>query len=270
MHLSEINIFPIKSLKGISLEKALVEDRGLQFDRRWMLIDEKNQFLTQREFPQLATIQVKIYDKSLIVSAKDNTLKVPFGATVDKTASAKVWSSSVKSKVYNDEINQWFSDILELNCKLVVMPEEAQRKVEPFYAVRKYVDTVSFADAYPFLLIGESSLNDLNERLEKSVPMNRFRPNLVISDSDAFAEDTWNKIKIGETVFHVVKPCARCVMTTVEQSTGERSGKEPLKTLAKYRTKNSKVLFGQNLIAEKPGKFIQVGDKVEIIKFNKV
>lgn len=266
MILSEINIYPIKSLKGISLENSLVEERGLQFDRRWMLVDEKNQFLTQREFPKMALIEVKVNSESLSVSANEESLEIPFDAIIDKTASAKVWSSRVTSNVYQDEINKWFSDVLETNCKLVVMPETAKRTVEPYYAVRKYKDTVSFADGYPFLLIGENSLNDLNGKLENPVPMNRFRPNLVVSGSDAFAEDDWKKIKIGETVFHVVKPCARCVMTTVDQKTGEKDGKEPLKTLAKYRNKNGKVMFGQNLISEKAGSFIKVGEKIEIIE----
>lgn len=266
MILSEINIYPVKSLKGISLENGLVEDRGLQFDRRWLLVDENNQFMTQREFPKMALIEVKVNGESLTVSAKDESLEIPFDAVIEKTASAKIWSSRVKSNVYQEHINQWFSDFLGINCKLVVMPETSKRAVEPYYAVRKYKDIVSFADAYPFLLIGENSLNDLNEKLKTPVPMNRFRPNLVVSGTDAFAEDNWKKIRIGETIFHVVKPCARCVMTTVEQETGVKDGKEPLKTLAKYRTKNGKVLFGQNLIADKAGSFIKVGDMVEVIE----
>ncbi|MCD9187788.1 MAG: MOSC domain-containing protein [Pyrinomonadaceae bacterium] len=266
MILSEINIYPIKSLKGISLANALVEERGLEFDRRWLLVDENNQFMTQREFPKMALIEVKVNGESLTVSANDKNLEIRFDAVVEKTASAKIWSSRVKSNVYEDNINQWFSDFLGTNCKLVVMPGTSKRAVEPYYAVRKYKDIVSFADAYPFLLLGENSLNDLNEKLENPVLMNRFRPNLVVSGAVAFAEDNWKKIRIGETVFHVVKPCARCVLTTVEQETGEKDGKEPLKTLAKYRTKNGKVLFGQNLIADKAGSFIKVGDSIEVIE----
>ncbi|HQU85509.1 MAG TPA: MOSC domain-containing protein [Pyrinomonadaceae bacterium] len=266
MNLSEINIYPVKSLKGISLENALVEEKGLQFDRRWMLVDEKNQFLTQREFPKMALIEVSVNLETLSFSADGKNLEVEFDKTIEKTASAKVWSSRVKSNVYEDNINDWFSNVLETKCKLVVMPQNAKRAVEPFYAVRKFKDTVSFADAFPFLLIGESSLKDLNEKLENPVPMNRFRPNLVVSGSEAFAEDTWKKIRIGETIFHVQKPCARCVMTTIDQQTAVKDGKEPLKTLAKYRTKNGKVLFGQNLIAEKAGSFVKIGDEVEILE----
>lgn len=266
MNLTEINIYPVKSLKGISLANALVEEKGLQFDRRWMLVDEKNNFLTQREFPKMALIEVSVNEETLSFSANGKNLEVSFNDVVEKTASAKVWSSRVKSNVYEDNINDWFSEALETKCKLVAMPENAKRAVEPFYAVRKFKDTVSFADAFPFLLIGENSLKDLNERLENPVPMNRFRPNFVVSGSEAFAEDTWKKIRIGETIFHVQKPCARCVMTTIDQTTGEKDGKEPLKTLASFRTKNGKVLFGQNLIAEKAGSFVKIGDEVEILE----
>jgi MOSC domain-containing protein len=131
-------------------------------------------------------------------------------------------------------------------------------------------DHVSFADAYPFLVIGENSLADLNARLDEALPMNRFRPNFVAADSEGFAEDSWKKIKIGETIFHVVKPCARCVMTTIEQTTGEKDGKEPLKTLADFRipkrSVKKKILFGQNLIAERAGEILRVGDKIEVLE----
>ncbi len=266
MFISEISIYPIKSLGGISLESSVIEERGLQFDRRWMLVDEKNQFLTQREFPKMAIIEVKVKTDSLIVSNKSESFKIPFEVDSEITTSAKVWSSSVKSRVYSNEINDWFSEILSIKCRLVLMPEDTKRKVNPFYAVRKFKDMVSFADGYPFLIIGENSLKDLNSKLENPVPMNRFRPNFVVSDSEAFAEDSWKKIKIGDEVFHVVKPCARCVMTTIDQTKGEKDGKEPLKTLAKYRTKNGKVLFGQNLIADKPGATVRIGDEIEILE----
>ncbi len=146
------------------------------------------------------------------------------------------------------------------------MPEETKRKVNPLYAVRRFQDTVSFADGYPFLLIGESSLADLNSRLETPLPMNRFRPNLVVRGGEAFAEDRWKKIRVGERTFHVVRPCARCVITTVDQARGEKAGNEPLKTLATYRNKNGKVLFGQNLIAEGAGGMVKVGDQIEILE----
>jgi uncharacterized protein len=269
MKLTEINIYPIKSFRGISLKQSRIEEKGLEFDRRWMIVDEKNGFLTQREFPKMAVLEVEI-KKSLIVRDGNNEIKIPFLPQTDKTANVKIWSGSCRAKVYEGEINDWLSDVLETDCKLVLMPAETKRAVNPFYAVNKFKDTVSFADGYPFLLIGESSLNDLNSRLEKKIPMNRFRPNFVFDDSEPFAEDNWKKIKIGKTVFHLVKPCARCVMTTIDQKTGIFDGKEPLKTLASYRLVKKggeqKILFGQNLIAENAGEVLRIGDKIEVIE----
>ena len=269
MNLSEINIYPIKSLGGVSLKSSTVENRGLQFDRRWMLVDENNKFLTQREFPKMATVGVELTKRGLGVSSDGKSLEVPFETNGEETASVKIWSSRCRAKVYEKSINDWFSEVLQTDCKLVVMPEEATRKVSYFYAVHKD-DAVSFADGYPVLLIGEESLSDLNSRLETSVPMNRFRPNLVFTGGDAFAEDGWQQIKIGDAIFHVVKPCARCVITTIDQDRGEKRGVEPLKTLANYRipkrSVKKKILFGQNLIADQVGEVLNVGDKIEIIE----
>ncbi len=269
MYLSEINIYPIKSLGGISLKNSTVEARGLRFDRRWMLIDEKKSFLTQRAFPKMATVSVEILENGLRVSQAKNELIIPFEPNTNETASVKIWRSRCRAKVYENEINEWFQDVLQTDCKLVLMPEDTRRKVNYFYAVHKD-DTVSFADGYPFLLIGENSLADLNSRLENPVPMNRFRPNFVVSGSEAFAEDEWKKIKIGECDFHVVKPCGRCVITTIDQEIGVKQGVEPLKTLASFRIPKrsikKKILFGQNLIAETVGGTISIGDKVEILR----
>lgn len=266
MFLSKINIFPVKSLGGIGLQNCKVEERGLRFDRSLMLVDENKNFLTQREYPKMAAIALKITDDGFTASDSGNEISIPFEPDSEERATVKIWSSRVKAKFYSDEVNKWFSDILKIKCRLVLMPEDSKRIVNPIYAVKKFEDTVSFADGYPVLLISENSLVDLNKKLEKPVPMNRFRPNLVVKDADAFAEDKWKKIKIGDCVFHVVKPCDRCVMTTIEQSNGERNGKEPLKTLAKYRSKNGKVFFGQYLIAENPGETLKVGDKIEILE----
>lgn len=268
MYLSEIKIYPIKSLGGISLNQSLIEEAGLQFDRRWMLVDEKNKFFTQREFSQMAIFNLEVKNDELKVSYKNETLIIPLHKESAYSATVKVWSNSVKAEIYDDEINKWFSERFGLSCRLAVMTEKSKRKVNPFYAVRKFQDTVSFADACPFLLIGENSLNQLNEKIGKSLPMNRFRPNFVIKESEPFAEDSWKKIKIGNTVFHIVKACARCIMTTIDQETGKKDGAEPLKTLADFKKKNGKVYFGQYLIAEKTGQIIKTGDKLEVLEVN--
>jgi len=267
MNLSEINIYPIKSLGGISLKSSVVENRGLQFDRRWMLVDKENKFLTQREFPKMATVGVEILKNGLGVSSDGRSLEIPFGIKAEETRIVKIWSSRCRAKIYEKPINDWFSDVLQTNCKLALMPEETTRKVNYFYAVNKD-DAVSFADGYPILIANEESLNDLNSRLETSVPMNRFRPNLVVSGADAFEEDGWKQIVIGGVFLHVVKPCGRCVITTIDQISGEKQGTEPLKTLASYRipkrSVKKKIIFGQNLIAENVGKVINVGDQIEV------
>lgn len=274
MQISEINIYPIKSLGGISLSEAVVEEKGLQYDRRWMLVTEKGDFLTQREFPKMATLKVSLENDGLkVISSENQAIEIPFAPTSNEKMRVQVWGSKCNGISYDETINAYFSDILQSKCKLVIMPEDSLRKVSPFYAVRKFQDVVSFADGYPVLLIGEGSLNDLNAKLENPIPMNRFRPNLVVNSSEAFAEDTWKKIKIGDTIFHLVKPCARCVMTTIDQQTGIADAKEPLKTLATYRlvkrADESKINFGQNLIAENVGGTIKIGDEIEILEAKK-
>ena len=270
MRISEINIYPIKSLKGISMTEAEVEDRGFEHDRRWMLVDENNKFITQREFPVMARIDVSIGIEGLGITFEGDRIFVPAVPPANgKPKRVTVWDSSVKSEFYPEDIYKWFSEILGIKCRLAAMTEISDRKVSPFYAVRKFKDVVSFADGYPYLLIGQGSLMDLNARLVQPVPMNRFRPSLVVEGSDPFAEDTWKRIRVGSTEFHIVKPCGRCVMTTIDQSRGEKTGTEPLKTLASYRTKRGKVLFGQNLIAEAPGGTVRVGDEIEVLEFKK-
>ena len=269
MNLSEITIYPIKSLGGIALESSIVERRGLKYDRRWMLVDTDYKFLTQREFPKMATVKVGIMKNGLNVSANGKSLEIPFETSGEETKVVKVWSSRVRAKIYDKAINEWFSEILQTDCKLVLMPETTTRKVSHFYAVHQD-DAVSFADGYPILLAGEASLANLNDKLDTPVPMNRFRPNLVFTGGEAFAEDTWQQIKIGAALFHVVKPCGRCVMTTIDQKSGEKQGTEPLKTLANYRiptrSTKKKILFGQNLIAENVGESVNVGDVIEVIE----
>jgi uncharacterized protein YcbX len=269
MHLSEINIYPVKSLKGISLEESVIEDRGLRHDRRWMLVDEKNQFLTQREFPVMARVEIKIDGERVTAGFEGIEVEIRATRATDEFHTVKIWRSTVRSQFYPAETDDWFSSILGIRCRLVTMPEGSHRAVNPFHAVRRFKDEVSFADGYPFMVIGDASLADLNSRLAEPVPMNRFRPNFVVSESEAFAEDSWRIIKIGTTVFHVVKPCERCVMPTIDQVTGEKTGKEPLRTLGIFRTFKGKILFGQNLIAENAGGVVRVGDEIEVLERTK-
>jgi len=268
MHISEINIYPVKSLKGIAMGEALVEDRGLQFDRRWMLVNENNGHITQREVPRMALVEIAVRDANLSASVNGMSIDIPMtpeSGDVAAVADVTIWNDTVAARPYDDKTNTWFSDALNVKCRLVLLPGESKRPIDSKYAVAAD-NEVSLADGYPFLLIAEGSLADLNLRLETPVPMNRFRPNLVVAGTEAFAEDAWKRIRIGDVEFHVVKPCERCVLTTVDQSTGEKTGKEPLRTLSTYRNQNGKVLFGQNLIAESAGGHVRVGDAVEILE----
>lgn len=278
MKVTEINIYPVKSLGGISLEECLVEKRGFKFDRRWMLTDKNGEFFTQREFPKMATLSIEVKDDYLQISNLGNEqINVPFEFERNQTQKVTVWNSICDAFVLPENINEWFSDVLETKCQIVYMPDESEREINKMFNQNNEI--VSFADGYPFLLIGENSLNDLNEKLETKLPMNRFRPNIVIDGAESFAEDRWKKIQIGDSVFRSTKPCARCVMTTVEQNFGEFDGKEPLKTLAKYRMAKdvfpnefesldlnaNAVLFGQNLVAENFGGKIKLGDEVKVL-----
>lgn len=276
---------------GISLQSAKVEERGLQYDRRWMLVDKNGMFLTQREHPQMSLLQVNIKDDLLEVKHKVKTmskLQIPIsneknssivvngllgshGRTMTERTSVKessltamnrivvnIWNDVVIAKHFGKDTDSWFSDALNLDCQLVFMNDDSDR-----FADRKYTaepKQVSFADAFPFLIIGQESLNELNRRLKESLPMNRFRPNFVFSGGEPFIEDAWKDFKIGDLKFRALKPCSRCVITTVNQDTAEK-GSEPLETLAKFRKVGNKVNFGQNLISHETG-IVQVGDRV--------
>lgn len=259
--IQDIFIYPIKSLGGIRLTEAKVEERGFQFDRRWMLVDQKGVFLTQRTHTQMALLQVELGESGLIVFDKRNpedTLQIPYNQISDQEIEVEIWDDRVLATIVDPVLDTWFSDKLGMPCHLVIMPESTQRKVSPKYAVND--ESVSFADGMPYLILGQESLNDLNSRLEKPVTMDRFRPNIVFSGGQSYVEDSWKKIRIGAVEFQVVKPCARCVLTTIDQETGLQ-GKEPLKTLAGYRTIGNKVYFAQNMVALESG-IIRIGDQI--------
>jgi uncharacterized protein len=261
--LSGLHVYPIKSCGGIAVDRWEVDERGLRHDRRWMLVDETGCFLSQRELPRMALIRTRIERDSLVVDAPGMpSLNVPFRPPDGKLRLARVWDDPVESQMVSDATNQWFSEFLDVSCKLVYLPDESVRPVDPTYG--KAGDRVGLADGFPFLLISEASLADLNARLEHPVPMNRFRPNLVVGGCEPFAEDGWKMMRIGSITFRVVKPCARCVITTVDQGSAV-TGKEPLRTLARFRKVGSKVLFGQNLIHDTTGS-LSVGDQLEVVR----
>lgn len=260
---SELYIYPIKSLGGIALNKASLIERGFEHDRRWMLVDADNKFLTQREVNAMAFLKVQIAAEGLLITninTPGEQLLVPFEPTITETEMVDVWSSRCRGQRVSDEVDAWFSKQLGFPCKLIYMPDTTRRYVDGRYAHNKEI--TSFTDGYPLLLIGQASLDDLNSRLEVPLPMNRFRPNIVFTGGTPFQEDYMKHFDINGITFFGVKPCARCVMTTINQQTGEKA-KEPLKTLSTYRLKNKKILFGQNLLHQGTG-IISLGDTITI------
>ncbi|NCU05015.1 MAG: MOSC domain-containing protein [Chitinophagaceae bacterium] len=265
LSISRLYVYPIKSLGGIELSSAKLTDRGIEHDRRWMLVGEDNRFLTQREYPRLALLRTAIYGSELTVSEKGNDAEKinlhlhPEGSDL---VSVQIWDDVCEAIEMSKEVNTWFSNKLNLACKLVYMPDESKRKVDKEYAINNEI--TGFSDAYPLLMIGQASLDDLNSRLEIPVPMNRFRPNIVFNGSDPYEEDTMKHFQINGIDLFSVKPCARCVVTTTDQETGA-TAKEPLKTLASYRTGNNKVYFGQNILYKQEG-VIAVGDELKVVE----
>ena len=266
LKVSQLIIYPIKSMGGIELNTARVTDRGFQFDRRWMLVDPHNRFISQREVPEMALLQVTIAEAGLKVSYIGHNLPVmiPFQPQTDEFADVIIWDDQCPGQFVSDEADHWFSEILGINCRLVYMPDSSIRPTEAKYTPEGHVTSLS--DGYPFLLVGQASLDDLNQRLDEPLPMDRFRPNIVFTGGEPFAEDLMKRFSIGNIQFNGVKLCARCPVTTIDQQTGAR-GKEPLKLLSAYRKRNNKVYFGQNLIHEGRGE-ISVGDEINVYQFN--
>jgi uncharacterized protein YcbX len=272
LQLSEIWVYPIKSFGGIQLQESKVTDRGLELDRRWLLVDVNGRFLSQREYPELALFKPEITGDFLRITHRVllESIDVPLRPVFSDEASkmeVTVWDDTIDAFEVSQTITDWFTKLLGFPARLVYMPDESERKLDPDYTITGN-EITSFSDAYPFLIIGQSSLDDLNERLDVKVPINRFRPNFVFTNGEAFEEDTWREFKIGDVSFVGVKPCDRCVMTTVDQGKGVISGKEPLKTLAKYRNFGNKVLFGQNVIGLGLGA-VSVGDQIRVLSHNK-
>lgn len=263
--LSEIWIYPIKSLGGIPLTEAKVEPRGLQYDRRWMLVDDTGRFVSQREIPHMALLGTAVEPPYLTVFWRNNPsekIQIPLEAPVGdlEKLQVQIWSDKCPARVLPKEINDWFSENLEQNLRLVFMPDTTRRPADGRYAPKGH--HVSFADGFPILLIGQATLDDLNSRLAQPLPMNRFRPNFVFTGGQPFEEDTWGQFTISQQQFLCVKPCARCIIPTTDQKTATRAA-EPLKTLATFRKVGNKILFGQNVVWLGPAQD-GVGERVRV------
>jgi len=266
LQISELYIYPIKSLGGISVKQATVTDRGFENDRRWMLVDENNCFITQRQVPEMALLQVAIEDASLRVThkIKGDSINIPFISGSGEQEMVTIWNDICPAVHMSDKVDDWFTTMLGITCRLTHMPDETRRQVDQNYAPGDAI--TSFSDAYPYLIIGQATLDELNSRLEQALPVNRFRPNMVFTGGEPFEEDKLGHFVINHINFYGVKLCARCVIITIDQDSGLK-GKEPTKTLSTYRMRNNNVYIGQNLVHKGEG-FISVGDSLQVISLN--
>lgn len=256
-------IHPLKGAKPISIQSMDIEETGPRWDREWMLIDEKNDFLSQRKKAKLCLIEQQINKESLLLSAPGmESITIPVDKYPTSELEVTIFGKKIRGIHVDKNLDQWFSDYFGEAVRLVRSPQENRRLISKNHF--KKDQTIHFADGYPFLLTSLSTLDDLNSRLKDPVTMNRFRPNIVIENAPANDEDNWSSYSIGDINFLSVKACARCVVVTVDQDSGKKSG-EPLKTLASYRMKDGNILFGQNLVHLNFGK-ISIGQELQNIK----
>ncbi|RAU44329.1 MULTISPECIES: MOSC domain-containing protein [unclassified Pseudomonas] len=268
LHLSALYRYPLKSCKAEPLQQARFDELGLSGDRRWMLVDESNgRFFTQRALPHMSQLSVSWSEQGgVTLSAPGHaSLHVPLPDDVEgNLRGVTVWRDTLRVPDAGDEAARWVSDFIGKPTRMVHMPKERARWLPSGYGTVD--DKVSFADGFPLLLIGQASLDDLSAKIGRPQEMLRFRPNLVIEGAEAFAEDGWKRIRIGNLEFRVLKGCSRCILTTIDPATGVRSeDREPLSTLKTYREREGEVWFGQNLVSDGAGE-VAVGMQVEVLE----
>jgi uncharacterized protein YcbX len=264
MYLSEIWVYPVKSLGGVRISEACVEDRGLQFDRRWLVVDEHGKFLTQRVNAAMSLIDVALKPQGLALFNRlepVDQIFVPYEPLSNKAAEVTIWKDTVTARTVSEEADAWLTRQLRKNVRLVAMTGNSARKRPAEYAASG--DEVSFADDFPYLVISQASLEDLNSRLEEPVSMKRFRPNFVISGSSPYGEDSWQNFKIGMASFMAATLCERCMVVNIDPKIGSK-GTEPLKTLASFRKNDRKILFGRNAVSTQGG-IVREGDEVILL-----
>lgn len=259
---NDILIYPIKSLPGISLSQGSIKKKGIKLDRRWMLIDENNKFISQREFSNLTQFNIELLEKEMHLFYKNESINIPYKSKSDIAHEVLIWDHKVVANEVSKKLSQWFSTVLDHNVRLVKMTKESSR-------IKKFLQSpwkskVSFADGYPILIIGTASLDLLNSKLEHPIKMDRFRGNLIVNTDEPHEEDDWETIIVGSSVLQLIKPCARCQMITIDQQSGLKSV-EPTKTLSSYRKFENKINFGINAICIEKGK-IKKGDNIILMK----
>lgn len=262
---SALFIYPVKSLRGTPVDAVRLRDGRIAGDREYLVLNERGEFMDQRHYPQMARVEASLTTDGLRLRSAgfpDLEVRSPATAVADHSIiQVHLWRRSAPVTATSAAADRWLSDVLDVPCRLMVFAADAPASNVPFYEVHS-----SLHDATPFHLTSEESLVDLNARAGTSLPMNRFRPNLVVRGASAYAEDSWKTVAIGDTVLRWIKACTRCVTTTTDQVTGERRSREPLATLSKYRRTGSAVVFGQYLVAEHCGDGLRVGDPLRIVE----
>ena len=266
IRLTGIYIYPVKSLRAVRLEEATLENGRLVGDREWMLVHPSGYFMHMRDYPQMARVEATITGRGLAVRTHGmQPLEIERRRFEDVSSVdveyVRLWRRSAPVVHVSNEADAWFTAALGVACRFVAFVPQAPAMTVPSYEVHS-----TLQDATPFHLTSEDSLADLNARMERPIPMNRFRPNIVVSGAEAYAEDRWRTITVGDTTLRWIKVCTRCVATTTDQETGERRSTDPLRTLAKYRRVGSEVVFGHYLVADTWGDRMRVGDPVRVLE----
>ena len=260
--LSQIIIYPIKSLAGVYVNQWPLTKTGLLYDRCWMLVDTQGEFLSQRRLAKMALIKTEIRDHQLWLTAAGYTaISMPLTPPNGELIAINVWEYSGFGQTVSAELDQWFSRVLNHPCRLVYHPENQIRPVDPAYAFSS--DQTAYSDGFPLLIASEASLADFNHKSGLNIDMRRFRTNLVVSECSSYAEDSWRTIRINNINFRLPKPCSRCAIPGIDPDKGE-SQKTVLSALAEWRQYNNKVYFGQNLIHDSLG-ILNLGDQIEIL-----
>jgi uncharacterized protein len=259
--LSGLYVYPVKSLRGISMAQAQVENGRLAADRNWVLVDANGQFMHQRDYPHMARLGVELIPNGIRLHADHlPPLEVSYPTRAEPSRAVtyvRLWRRSAPVVSLDQDIDGWFTEALAMPCRLLAFLPDA-----PAMNVPHYERHSSLQDATPFHLTTEESLADLNQRTEVPIPMDRFRPNLVVRGATPYAEDHWNHVRVGGMRLGHIKPCTRCAITMTDQQTGVRPSKDPLRALSRYRRDGNEVVFGHYLVAETWGPWLSVGDPV--------
>ena len=259
---SSLSIYPVKSARGVSLKSMRLNSMGPECDRRWMVIDNSGAFVTQRKVPKMSQINIELIKSGIRLSADGFSSCFVTRQDKERVLTSSVWGAEVEGHDCGDDVALWLSDFLSKDCRLIYMPDNFKREVDNNFARNQ--ELLAFADGFPLLICSQASLDDFNNKLGYKISMNRFRPNIVISGNQAYAEDHWHTIAINGIEFSLVKPCSRCIIPSINPQTGvkEMAVNDALQA---HRRRGQDTFFGQNALYNKLGT-IQIGDEVKIVK----